>query len=308
MGATTIHTVETKDVPQSTTNNTRVVGWGWLVWRRFRRHRLAMIGSVILLVLVLLALLAPWIAPFDPAELHLQDVPDGKPLPPNTTYWFGTDALGRDYFSRALYGGRVSLSVGLVSVGIAMLIGIPLGCIAGYYGGKVDTAISRLIDLMLCIPTFFLILTVNALLTPSIFNIMIILGVFGWMTMARQARAQFLSLKPKEFVQAAAAIGQRDRPIIFGHILPNALAPLVVAATIGVANAILTESTLSYLGLGVQEPASSWGSMLRTAQSYLTSAPWLAIFPGVLISLVVLALNFIGDGLRDALDPRSKAR
>ena len=286
--------------------SSRIESWGAIVWNRFKRHKLAMIGLVIALLMTLMAVFAPLLAPFPPEQLHLEWVPRGQPLAPSLRNLFGTDALGRDYFSRAVYGGRVSLSVGLVSVGISLLIGIPLGAIAGYFGGIADEVISRLIDILLCIPTFFLILTVNAFLSPSIFNIMAVLGVFGWMGVARLVRAQFLSLKEQEFIQAARALGLKDRAIIFRHLLPNSLAPVVVAATLGVARAIIYESSLSYLGMGVQEPTSSWGSMLRVSQSYLSSAPWLAIFPGILISLAVLALNFMGDGLRDAIDPRLK--
>lgn len=283
-----------------------IESWGRIVWRRFKRHKLAMTGLVLACFMGLLAIFAPWIAPYDPEELHLDWVTRGQPLAPNARNFFGTDALGRDYFSRAVYGGRVSLSVGLVSVGISLGIGIPLGALAGYYGGVVDEIISRFIDILLCIPTFFLILTVNAFLKPSVFNIMAVLGIFGWMGVARLVRAQFLSLKEQEFIHAARALGLKDSVIIFKHLLPNALAPVVVSATMGVARAIITESSLSYLGMGVQEPTSSWGSMLRVSQSYLTSAPWLAIFPGLFISVAVLALNFMGDGLRDAIDPRLK--
>ena len=185
-----------------------------------------------------------------------------------------------------------------------MTIGIIIGSIAGYYGGRVDNVLCRLIDVLMCIPTFFLILTVNAFLKPNILTVMVVIGLFGWMGIARLVRGQMLSLREQEFIEAARAIGVSDMRIVFRHLLPNALAPAIVAATMGVANAILTESSLSYLGMGVQEPTPSWGSMLRAGQTYFTSAPWLAIFPGILISITVLAFNFVGDGLRDALDPR----
>lgn len=283
-----------------------IESWSKLVWNRFKRHKLAMTGLILAAVMALLAIAAPIIVPFPPEQLHLEWVPGGQPLSPNLRNLFGTDALGRDYLSRAISGGRISLAVGMVSMGISLIIGIPLGAIAGYYGGWVDEVISRFIDILLCIPRFFLILTVNAFLSPSIFNIMAVIGVFGWMGVARLVRAQFLSLKEEDFIQAARALGLKNRIIIVRHLLPNGLAPVVVAATLGVARAIIIESSLSYLGMGVQEPTASWGSMLRVSQSYLISAPWLAIFPGLLISITVLALNFMGDGLRDAIDPKLK--
>jgi peptide/nickel transport system permease protein len=280
--------------------------WSRLVWRRFRRHKLAMVGLCIFSAMVFIAIAAPLVSPYSPREVRLDRVPDGRPLPPSWSHPMGTDSLGRDYLSRAIYGGRISLSVGVVAVGISLAIGTVVGAVAGYYGGLVDAFICRSIDVLMCIPTFFLILTVNASLRPSIYNIMIIIGVFGWMGCARLVRGQFLSLREREFIEAARALGLKDRRIIFAHLLPNALAPLVVVATMGVAGAIIMESGLSYLGLGVQEPTASWGSMLRSSQMYLTSAPWLAIFPGLLISITVVALNFVGDGLRDSIDPQLK--
>lgn len=281
-------------------------GWTMQAWKRFRRHRLAVIGLSTLAVLVLSAVLAPYIAPHKPGEVRLDLVPDGKPRPPSWSHPFGTDALGRDYLSRAIFGARISLSVGVVAIGIALTIGTVLGSLAGFYGGIVDSVICRGIDVLMSVPTFFLILTVNAVLRPNIFNVMVVIGAFGWMGVARLVRGEFLILKQMEFTQAARALGNKDARIIFRHILPNAIAPLIVAGTLGVASAILLESGLSYLGMGVQEPMPSWGSMLRSAQPYLTSAPWLALFPGLLISISVLALNFVGDALRDAVDPHTK--
>lgn len=280
--------------------------WGKLVWKRFKRHKLAMVGLRILLVLVGISIAAPIIAPYDPLAINMDLVQAGKPMAPNLKHPFGTDALGRDYLSRAIYGGRISLSVGIVAVGISLCIGVIVGSLAGYFGGIVDSIICRTIDVLMCIPTFFLILTANVYLKPSVFNIMVVIGIFGWMGCARLVRGQFLSLREREFVEAARALGLKNSRIIFGHLLPNTLAPLVVVATMGIGGAILTESGLSYLGMGVQEPASSWGSMLRSSQPYLTSAPWLAFFPGLLILITVLALNFVGDGLRDAIDPQLK--
>jgi len=287
-------------------SSAEIESWGRLVWRRFRKHKLAMTGLIVIIVITLSAILAPVIAPYDPKEVRMDRVPGGQPMAPCVEHPMGTDALGRDYLSRAIHGGRVSLSVGLVAVGISVVIGVVVGSIAGFYGGVVDSVICRIIDILMCIPTFFLILIVNAYMKPNILNVMVVIGIFGWMGTARLVRGQFLSLREQEFIEAARALGLSDRRIIFRHLLPNALAPVVVSATMGVAGAILTESSLSYLGMGVQEPTASWGSMLRVAQTYLLSAPWMAIFPGLLISITVLALNFIGDGLRDAVDPRLK--
>lgn len=287
----------------------KVESFWTLVWKRFRRHRLAIGGAIVLTLMILVAALAPVISPYPFNELHLEDVKDGNPLPPGGKYLLGTDQLGRDYLTRCIHGGRISLSVGLVSVGISTLIGVPLGCIAGFYGGAVDMLIMRFTEFLRCIPTFFLILTVNAVVEkPSIFYVMLIIGIFGWMGVCRQVRAQFLSLRQQEFVQAASALGYRDSWVIFKHILPNALVPVIVSATMGVAGVIMTESSLSYLGLGVQEPVPSWGAMLKVGQGFLRNSPHMAIIPGVLIMVVALSLNFVGDGLRDALDPRATKR
>ncbi len=284
--------------------SSRVESFWMLVWKRFRRHKLAMAGAVVLALLTLLAAFAPYVCPYPFDELHLEDAPGGKPASFSRKYLFGTDQFGRDYLTRCVYGGRISLSVGLVSVGISMAIGIPLGCISGYYGGAADMAIQRITEFLSCIPTFFLILTINAMVTSSIYNVMVIIGVFGWMGICRQVRAQFLSLRQQEFVQAAYALGYSDAKVIFKHILPNALVPVIVGATMGVAGAIMTESSLSYLGMGVQEPIPSWGAMLKVGQGFLRTSPRLAIIPGIFILVVALSLNFVGDGLRDALDPR----
>lgn len=283
----------------------KVEGFWTLVWKRFKRHKLAMFGMGVLVFFILMALLAKWVTPFEPDKLHIEIIKFGQPIPPDSKFIFGTDWLGRDYFTRIVYGGRTSLMVGFLATGLSLLIGIPLGSLAGFYGGKIDMIISRFIEMLTCIPTFFLLLTVNALLRPNTANVILILGLFGWMGIARQVRAQFLSLKSREFVEAAVGLGLSDWRIIFKHLLPNSLMPVIVGATMDVAGNIMAESGLSYLGLGIQEPAASWGSMLKLAQPYITTAPWLAIFPGLMISIIALSLNFMGDGLRDALDPRS---
>ncbi len=272
-----------------------------IFWQRLRRNRLAMIGGGIVLSMFLLALVAP-LTGRDPGAIDIAH----RLEPPSWQFLLGTDDLGRDVLTRILYGARISLLVGFVAVGIATSIGIVLGAIAGYYGKWVDATLMRFVDIMLCFPTFFLILAVIAFLEPSIWNIMIIIGLTGWMGVARLVRAEFLSLRERDFVQAARALGASDRRIIFRHLLPNALSPVFVSATLGVAGAILTESALSFLGIGVQPPTPSWGNMLIAGKQTLGTAWWLSAFPGVAILLTVLGYNLLGEGIRDALDPRLK--
>lgn len=271
-------------------------------WPRFRRNRLALSGLIMVGALFLVSLLAPWLAPYDPNYIDIQAIL----MPPSSAHWMGTDSLGRDVFSRIIYGARISLKVGFVAVGLATLIGVILGAVAGYYGSWVDNLLMRLVDLMLCFPTFFLILAVIALLEPSIWNIMVIIGLTSWMGVARLVRAEFLSLKEREFIQAARALGARDSRIIFRHLLPNALAPVMVSATLGVAGAILTESALSFLGLGVQPPTPSWGNILTAGKDNIEIAWWLSVFPGLAILVTVLSYNLLGEGIREAIDPRLK--
>jgi peptide/nickel transport system permease protein len=273
--------------------------WRHVFWPRLRSNRMAMAGFAIVLVMFVLALFAPLLAG-DPGQI---DIPH-RLQPPDWRYPLGTDDLGRDVLARILYGARISLLVGFVAVGIATLIGIVLGALAGYYGRWVDSLIMRFVDIMLCFPTFFLILAVVAFLEPSIWNIMIIIGLTGWMGVARLVRAEFLSLRERDFVLAARTAGARDGRIIFRHILPNALSPILVSATLGVAGAILTESALSFLGIGVQPPTPSWGNMLIAGKQTLGTAWWLSAFPGLAILVTVLGYNLLGEGIRDALDPR----
>ncbi len=273
-----------------------------MIWHQFSRHRLALVSMTVLFILFAVAILADVIAPYDPNEVNPR-LARGYPQPPSVQHWLGTDELGRDYLSRAISGARVSLSVGFVAVGISIAVGVVLGSIAGYFGARVDNLIMRMVDMFLSVPSFFLILTVNAYLPPSIYNVMVVIGLFSWMGVARLIRAQFLSLKEKEFVTAARALGVPGRRLVTHHLLPNSLAPVIVAATLAIPSAILTESALSFLGLGVQPPQASWGSMLQNAQAWLTQAWWMWVPPGTLISITVLAFNFMGDGLRDALDP-----
>lgn len=267
---------------------------------RFRRNKMAVTGSVIVILLFAVAILAPWIAPYEPTEINLELIL----APPSPAHPFGTDQLGRDVLSRMIWGSRISLLVGFVSTGIAVLIGMVLGAVSGYYGKWVDTIIMRFVDIMLCFPTFFLILAVIAFLEPSIWNIMIIIGLTGWMGVTRLVRADFITLKERDFVQAARAVGAGDFRIIFIHILPNAMASLLVAATLGVAGAILTESALSFLGIGVQPPMASWGNILTDGKDNIDIAWWLSLFPGLAIFLTVLSYNLLGEGIRDSLDPR----
>lgn len=271
------------------------------VWGRFRRHTIALIGAVLLLLLTIGAVGAPLIARHDPYKVSIS----AYRKPPSATYWLGTDSSGRDVFSRLLYAGRVSLSVGLVAVSIYTTIGIILGALAGFYGGWVDSLIMRAADIVLAFPTLILIITIVSILGPSIYNVMLVIGILGWPSIARIVRGLFLSLREREFILAGRTVGVPNGRLIFRHILPNALAPVIVAATFGMASAILLEAGLSFLGLGVQPPTPSWGNMLTDAQSLtvLESMPWLWIPPGIAIALAVLAINFIGDGLRDALDP-----
>ena len=260
-------------------------------------------GFIIIVAVFLLAMLAPFIAPFDADDINVKAIL----IAPSWQHWMGTDGLGRDVLSRMLYGGRISLLVGLVAVGISTVIGIVLGAIAGYYRGWVDTVIMRLVDVMLSIPSFFLILAVIAFLTPSIYNVMIVIGLTSWMGVTRLVRAEFLSLSGREFVQASRTLGAKDARLIFTHLLPNSLTPIIVSSVLGVAGAVLLESGLSFLGLGVQAPQASWGNILTDGKDYIQFAWWLSLFPGLAILMTVLGYNLLGEGLRDALDPRSNS-
>jgi peptide/nickel transport system permease protein len=270
--------------------------------RRITKHNLALVGLIILVPMFLCAVLAPLISPHDPVEPDLKNILTG----PTWSHPFGTDTLGRDVFSRVIYGSRISLLVGFVSVGIATLIGIMIGAVSGYSGGIIDELIMRFVDLMMCFPTFFLILAVIALLEPSIWNIMIVIGLTNWMGIARLVRAEILSIKGKEYVLAAKAMGFPRRKIIFGHVLPNALSPVYVVATLGIGGAILTESALSFLGIGVQPPTPSWGNILTQAKDNIEVAWWLSFYPGLAIFLTVMGYNLLGEGLRDVFDPRRR--
>ena len=275
---------------------------GSLVVRRFLRHRLAVGGLVVFLALVLVALLAPWIAPHDPNALD----PAAFQAPPSARHPLGTDDVGRDVLSRVIYATRVSLSVSVGAVAIYVAIGTVLGALAGYFGGTVDVVLSRLADVVLSFPALMLILVLVSVLGPGLMNIILVLGLLNWPQVFRIVRGSFLSLREMEFVEAARAIGNHDLRQMFKHMLPNAMSPILVAATFGMAQAIILEASLSFLGMGVQPPTASWGNMLYNAQSLtiLESMPWLWVPPGLMIVIAVLSINFVGDGLRDALDPR----
>lgn len=291
---------------------------GQLTWRRFRRHKLALLGVVVLSLLFVYAFGGGLIFPESYANYNETAL---RLSPPSVTHPFGTDTIGRDILARTVYGGQISLLIGLFAVTIETLVGILVGALAGYYGGVIDNILMRITEAMLNIPEIFLLIVMakffggkipeislmGRIYSGSVVVIVAIIGLTSWMYLARIVRAEFLSLKENEFILAARATGTPNAEIIFRHILPNSIAPIVVSATLGVANAILAEAYISFLGLGVQPPTATWGNMLDGANNYLESAPWLWFFPGLLIMLTVLSINFVGDGLRDALDPRSRA-
>ncbi|MGZ7033461.1 MAG: ABC transporter permease [Thermoanaerobaculia bacterium] len=288
------------------------------IWKRFRRSRLAVAAVIYVLAIAIVAALAPMLAnappvmlfgslalhppvPYAPNAIDL----GGRLQPPGNGHHLGTDDLGRDVLARIIHGARVSLAVGFLATALSLLVGSILGALAGYYGGAVDWIVSRLIEVFLCFPFLFLVLAIVALFRPSLYTIMIALGLTSWTTEARYVRGEFLRIREMEFAYAARASGARDSRIIFRHLLPNAIAPVLVSASFGVAFAILTESALSFLGAGVPLPTASWGSILSVAQQFIDFAWWLVLFPGVAIFTTVVAFNIIGDRLRDALDPRA---
>jgi peptide/nickel transport system permease protein len=273
-----------------------------LAWRRFRRHRLAIAGGVVLAAIVGACVIVPFVVP-ESASNRVD--PTLFRAPPSLPHPFGNDDVGRDILWRTIYGGRISLAIGALSISIAMTVGVVLGSLSGYYGGWVDSLIMRLTDAVLSMPALLLLIVMTRILGPSVPTIILVIAFLNWMQVTRMVRANFLSLKAQDFVLAARALGVSDRSIIFRHVLPNTFAPVVVAATLGVGYAIILEASASFLGLGVQPPTASWGSMLYRAQTLMEQAPWVAIFPGLMILVTVMAINFIGEGLRDALDPRA---
>ncbi len=272
----------------------------WLSkWRQIRHNRAAMLGLGLLGALALVAILAPWIAPYDPIKMNLK----GHLQPPSLTHLLGTDELGRDVLSRLIYGSRVSLTVGFVVESIAILIGVVLGAVSGYFGGTVDMIIMRIVDVVVAFPFLILAIAVVSILGPSLLNMMLVLAGVVWVDYARVVRGMVLSVKEEDYVLAARVIGVRQGAIIFRHVLPNCLGVIIVQATFGIANAILAASGLSFLGMGAQPPQAEWGSMLSNAKPYLRTLPVMSIAPGVAIMVTVLAINFVGDALRDAFDP-----
>lgn len=278
------------------------IGQWSAIWRRFRRHRFAIGGGVIMLFFMAIALLADVLAP---QGYDVQDLFSRYKLP-SSEHWLGTDDLGRDILTRLVYGARVSLMVGITATVLATIAGVIIGAVSGYLGGFVEMVLMRLADIMLSLPALPILIILSAALGPGLQTIVIVLTLFGWMTVARLTHGSVLSLRHREFTEAARALGGGAFHIIARHMLPNSMAPIIVAATLGLGNRIVLEATLSFLGLGINPPVPSWGNMLQNAQGYIWSSPWLAVFPGTAIFITVLSVNFLGDGLRDALDPRLK--
>jgi peptide/nickel transport system permease protein len=272
-----------------------------LAGRRFQRHHQAVLGLAMLAGLTVVVLLTPILSPFDP---DVVDLSTGRLLAPSAVHWMGTDQLGRDLLSRVLYGARISLSIGFLAVLIAITLGTTIGAVAGYAGGWIDTILMRIVDLFLSFPRLVLLITVVAVFQPSIPLIVVVLGLTGWMGVSRLVRGQVLSVREREYVQAARALGYGPARVLGRHILPNVLTPVIVAATLGIGNAILAEAALSFLGLGVQPPTASWGNIIQSGGDRLIDAWWISTFPGLAIVLTVMSFNLVGDGLRDALDPR----
>ncbi|MBI2916036.1 MAG: ABC transporter permease [Elusimicrobia bacterium] len=270
--------------------------------KKLLRHNLALSGLLLILFLMIVAVASPWISSYTPLDQNLEE----RLQPPSIRHWCGTDDLGRDLYTRLVYGTRISLLVGLVAVAIATSFGTLIGLIAGYGNRWVDSLLMRTVDVLLCFPTFFLILMVIAFLEPNILNVMAIIGITSWPGLARLVRGETLSLKEREYILAAKALGLPSSKILLTHILPNVIAPILVSATLGVGNAILAESSLSFLGLGVQPPTPSWGNILTTGKDYIHFAWWLSLFPGLAILVTVLAFNLLGEGLRDVVDPRTR--
>lgn len=271
-------------------------------WRSFKKNKLAMVGLGIVVFFILLAIFAPLLAPYNYADVKLGD----KHLSPSSEHWFGTDEFGRDIFSRVLYGARISLWVGFVSVAGSVIVGSALGIIAGYYGKVIDGIISRIFDILLAFPSILLAIAVVSVLGPSLKNALIAIAIINVPIFGRLVRSRVLSVKEEEYISAAKAIGMRDSRILFHHVLPNSMAPIIVQGTLAIATAIIEAAALGFLGLGAQPPTPEWGKMLADSKDFIIQAPWTVIFPGLAIMLTVLGFNLMGDGLRDALDPRMK--
>lgn len=271
-------------------------------WRRLKKNPTAMFGLYLIIFLLIVALFAPMIAPYDPFQINLIETVKA----PSKAHWFGTDYYGRDILSRVIYGTRISMTVGFVVQLITLVIGVTFGAIAGYFGGKIDMILMRIVDVIMSFPGLLFIIAVRVALGPGLFNVFIAMSIVGWTGKARIVRSQVLAIRETEFIEAARALGASTPKIIIRHILPNCMAPMIVSVTMGIAGAIMSEAGLSFLGLGVQEPIPSWGSIVNEGLPYLRVAPWYTLFPGLAIAMLVLAFNLLGDGLRDALDPKLK--
>jgi ABC-type dipeptide/oligopeptide/nickel transport system permease subunit len=271
-------------------------------WKRLRKNRAAFLGLIMVCIFILVAIFAPLLAPYDPNEINLGAILKA----PSADYWLGTDYYGRDLLSRIIYGSRISISVGVIVQLVSITIGTVMGSLAGYYGGKVDMIIMRLVDIVMSFPSLLLTIAIMVALGPGLINVFLALGAVWWTRTARIIRSEFMTHREKEYVEAAKALGNNDFVIIYKHILPNCLAPLIITFTMGVASAIMAEASLSFLGLGAQEPTPSWGSIINNGLQYLRTKPWYSLFPGLAIAYTVLAFNLFGDGLRDALDPKMK--
>ena len=279
----------------------RTLGERYPALRRFLRHRVALLGLGVVLFMTLFSFVGPWLIPFNDTDT---DIRARLTEPFAGPHVFGTDPLGRDILARLMYAGRISLSIGFAATALSVVVGVLVGLVAGFYRGAIGAALMRFVDAMLCFPTIFLLLAIAALIEPSVTSIVVLIAVASWMEVARVVEGQIRSLRERDFALAAESLGASDSRIMFRELLPNAVAPIVVAATLNIAHAILAEAYISFLGFGIQPPTPSWGNMLENAQSYLTNAPWLAIVPGLAITLTVTSFNFIGDGLRDALDAK----
>lgn len=278
-------------------------------WTRFRKHKMALAGGIVTLLMIIMVVFAPMVSKYDPMSQDLLN----RFQAPSTNHWMGTDDLGRDMLSRVLYGGRISLSVGMLAMAVSIILGSVIGLASGYYGGWIDAVLMRMTEIFMSIPRLFVLIALGMFLRTldlpflkpgSFLPISLVIGALSWMGTARLVRASTLELREREFIQASRALGSSDARVLFLGILPNIASPIIVSATLGLAGAIISESGLSYLGFGVQLPTPTWGNMLSNTQSQMTTAPWTAIFPGLMIFIVVIAINYLGDGLRDALDPR----
>lgn len=288
----------------SVLDHTKVVSQGTIIWENFKRHKIALVASFVFIFIAVVCFAAPIIAPYKFDAINLKAIR----MPPTLGHWMGTDDLGRDLLTRILYGGRISILIGIMSAVVGTVLGALVGAIAGFYGGRLDNVLMRFTDIAYSIPTLPLLIVLSSFSNSAVPMMVLIIGFLSWMPTARVVRGSVLSVKEKEYVEAARMIGAPDWVIILQHILPNIAGPIIVGATLGVGNAIITESSLSFLGLGVQPPTPTWGNMLMDSQATMATKPWLTIFPGMAILLIVLAVNFIGDGLHDALDPTLRRR